>query len=148
MSDDSWSLRQLATLAGLSGAGAAALFLLGRWSAQLDAKLTPSSHLQDAKAATEASGSDKTAKVGATAGRTFTRPPTQVKCNIEENHLVSFVRQLPTKPLLPRGGAEVHSTVKLVLLCASGKGGVGKSTVSVNLAFMMKRMGFEARIAA
>ncbi|CAK9043582.1 unnamed protein product [Durusdinium trenchii] len=139
---DAWTLRQLATLAGLSGAGAAALFLLGRWSAQLDAKLAaPSVEVSANK------GAKKAAKAADSVGTPpFMRPPAQVQCNIEERNLVTFVRQLPSKPLVQRGGGEVHSTAKLVLLCASGKGGVGKSTVSVNLAYMMKQMGFEVAL--
>eukprot|EP00913_Durusdinium_trenchii_P027770 g26040.t1 len=156
---DAWTLRQLATLAGLSGAGAAALFLLGRWSAQLDAKLAaPSVEVQlwsiekhsagrqyDQVSANK--GAKKAAKAADSVGTPpFMRPPAQVQCNIEERNLVTFVRQLPSKPLVQRGGGEVHSTAKLVLLCASGKGGVGKSTVSVNLAYMMKQMGFEVAL--
>ncbi|CAK9053675.1 Fe-S cluster assembly factor HCF101 [Durusdinium trenchii] len=115
---------------------------LGRWSAQLDAKLAaPSVEVSANK------GAKKAAKAADSVGTPpFMRPPAQVQCNIEERNLVTFVRQLPSKPLVQRGGGEVHSTAKLVLLCASGKGGVGKSTVSVNLAYMMKQMGFEVAL--
>ena len=82
-------------MAGLSGAGAAALFLLGRWSAQHEAPAAK------APAAREPQ-------------RSFWRPPPQasvgsrkvlealwqVNSSIEEKHLVSFVRQLPSKPLV------------------------------------------------
>ncbi len=39
--------------------------------------------------------------------------------------------------------AERMSAVKHKLLVLSGKGGVGKSTVSVQLAFALARKGFE-----
>jgi len=67
--------------------------------------------------------------------------PEEAKGRLPAEQIRSFLRQLPSKPLGPRGQhvEEAHSTVKIVLLCASGKGGVGKSTVSVNLAYMMKQ---------
>lgn len=58
-----------------------------------------------------------------------------------EEELVRFLLQLPSRPLCPREQGEVHSTVRAVLLCASGKGGVGKSTVSVNLAYALHGFG-------
>lgn len=58
--------------------------------------------------------------------------------------LLSLLRQLPPKPIGPcEEGQQAHSTAKIVLLCASGKGGVGKSTVSVNLSFMLMHLGFD-----
>lgn len=60
---------------------------------------------------------------------------------VETGELVRLLSQLPAKPLgstLP-----AHSAAKAVLVCASGKGGVGKSTVSVNLAFMLKSVGLD-----
>lgn len=43
----------------------------------------------------------------------------------------------------PKGGL---SSVRNILGIAAGKGGVGKSTVTVNLAFALKRMGFSVGI--
>ncbi|OLP98402.1 Iron-sulfur protein IND1 [Symbiodinium microadriaticum] len=74
--------------------------------------------------------------------------PQQVQSTIPEEQLLGFVRQLKDKPLGPRGQsmADAHSSAKLVLLCASGKGGVGKSTLSVNLAYMLRQMRFEVAL--
>mmetsp|Transcript_47202 Transcript_47202/g.110363 ORF Transcript_47202/g.110363 Transcript_47202/m.110363 type:complete len:500 (+) Transcript_47202:35-1534(+) len=145
---DTWALRHLAGVAAISGAGAAAAFLLGRWSAQVEAA--------EAAAAAEALAAARPAEESTafafadkeTTSRNGGGLPPQVTSAIPEQQLLGFVRQLNSKPLGPRGQkmSEAHSSAKLVLLCASGKGGVGKSTISVNLAYMMKQMGFEVAV--
>jgi len=62
---------------------------------------------------------------------------------VPASELVGYLRQLPMKALNPRGPMPPHSTARAVLVCASGKGGVGKSTTSVNLAYMLKELGLE-----
>lgn len=56
---------------------------------------------------------------------------------------VDYGLKVPHKP--PRQDKNRMPTVKNVIAVAAGKGGVGKSTVSVNLALSLKRMG--ARVA-
>jgi len=146
MSADAWAARHLAAVAAISGAGAAAAFLLGRWSAQVEAA---------AKEAAQAKLVEKPAESTAfafadkeTTSRNGGGLPQQVQSTIPEEQLLGFVRQLKDKPLGPRGQsmADAHSSAKLVLLCASGKGGVGKSTLSVNLAYMLRQMRFEVAL--
>lgn len=63
--------------------------------------------------------------------------------------LAGFVRQLPQRNLGPRQqaqGDKGHSTARAVLLCASGKGGVGKSTTAVNLAYALHELGLKVGV--
>eukprot|EP00927_Polykrikos_kofoidii_P015594 TRINITY_DN16941_c0_g1_i1.p1 TRINITY_DN16941_c0_g1~~TRINITY_DN16941_c0_g1_i1.p1 ORF type:complete len:517 (+),score=73.61 TRINITY_DN16941_c0_g1_i1:64-1551(+) len=52
--------------------------------------------------------------------------------------IVQLVRQLPCKPLISR---DEKSAARIILMCASGKGGVGKSSIAVNLAFAFRQLG-------
>lgn len=70
-------------------------------------------------------------------------PPIPVEAGqtMTTKELLRLIAQLPAKRFGNAPGAK--NSAKGILVCASGKGGVGKSTVSVNLAFMLKRMGLE-----
>mmetsp|Transcript_2689 Transcript_2689/g.6480 ORF Transcript_2689/g.6480 Transcript_2689/m.6480 type:complete len:532 (-) Transcript_2689:34-1629(-) len=76
------------------------------------------------------------------AGEGRSPPPKLNDASLDE--MLAFFRQLPPKPIgVVAAGEEAHSTAKAIILCASGKGGVGKSTIATNLAFSLKSWGLE-----
>lgn len=68
-----------------------------------------------------------------TAILTYIDPSVEIKGNIE----------VQTKQIAPTAPAKLLPQVKNVIAISSGKGGVGKSTVSVNLAIALAQMGYK-----
>lgn len=68
----------------------------------------------------------------------------EASAQVGADELLRLFAQLPARPIsAPDAQGAVHSSARVVLACASGKGGVGKSTISVNVAFMLRRLGLE-----